>query len=259
MRHSYLDSFSNLDSPIHRLEARAKIILFFALVVVCVTTPAQAYAAFIGYLLVLLVLLFLSRLPLKHVFKRALVVVPFVLMVAAFIPFLRTDVIGGGYNLGGMIISQSGLLVLWNVVVKSSVGVLSVILLSSTTPFDGLLKGFERLKVPHIFTTIAAFMYRYSFVLIDEAMRMKRARDSRNFKGKWIWDAKVIGHMVGSLFMRSYERGERVYLAMLARGYDGRSRTLERERISAADVFFVITVMTLVVLVRILGSRGMFL
>jgi len=254
-----LDRYSNLDSPVHRLDARAKIVLFFTLTVVCVTTPATAYYAFGGYLLVLLVLLLASRLPLKHVFGRSLIVVPFVLMVAAFIPFLKTDVIGGGYNLGGITVSRSGLLVLWNVVVKSSVGVLSTILLSSTTPFGRLLKGFERLKAPHIFTTIAAFMYRYSFVLVDEAMRMKQARDSRNFKGKWIWDARAIGHMIGNLFMRSYERGERVYLAMLARGYDGRARTLEGEKISAPDILFVIAVMTLVVLARVLGSRGMLL
>ena len=112
----------------------------------------------------------------------------------------------------------------WNVVIKSYIGVLCLILLSSTTPFPALLNGFQRLKVPKIFILLSSFTYRYLFVLLDEIMKIRQARDSRCFKGRWIGEAKVIGNIVGTLFVRSYERGERVYMAMASRGFEGNSK-----------------------------------
>jgi cobalt/nickel transport system permease protein len=224
LKHAFLDEYSGLRSPVHRLDPRAKLLGFAVLIVVCVTTPPGLYAAFAAYLGLELVLLWLSRLPLKHVARRMLIVLPFILVVAAFIPFF--DKGGGSYNLGPVRISAHGLLVLWNVAAKSTVSVLAVILLSSTTPFADLLRGMERLRMPRLLVALLSFTYRYIFVLVDEAQRMRRARDSRGWSGKWLWQAKVIGHMIAALFLRSYERGERVYAAMLARGYDGGLRTL---------------------------------
>ena len=251
MKHSYLDSFSNLDSFIHHLDARAKIVMFFSLVILAVSTPARDYYAFAVYFGILFFLLLMSRLPLGHVFKRSLVVVPFVLMVAVFIPFFKANTGTGGYNLGGINMSKSGLLVFWNVVVKSYIGVISMIILSSSTSFKDLMRGFERLKVPPIFTAIASFMYRYLFVVADEAMRMKIARDSRNFSGKWIWDTRVVAHMIGSLFMRSYERGERVYLAMVSRGYDGTMRGFDDTQLSRKDLLFASGIILAILLIRL--------
>jgi len=224
LKHAFLDEYSGLRSPVHRLDPRAKLLGFAVLIMVCVTTPPGLYAAFAAYLGLELVLLWLSRLPLKHVARRMLIVLPFILVVAAFIPFF--DKGGGSYNLGPVRISAHGLLVLWNVAAKSTVSVLAVILLSSTTPFADLLRGMERLRMPRLLVALLSFTYRYIFVLVDEAQRMRRARDSRGWSGKWLWQAKVIGHMIAALFLRSYERGERVYAAMLARGYDGGLRTL---------------------------------
>lgn len=219
MKHAFLDRYSDLESPVHRLDPRAKLVGFAFLIVVCVTTPPHLYAAFAAYLGLEAALLALSRLPWRHVLKRLLVVLPFILAVAAFIPFFGKG--GGSYNLGPVRISGHGLLVLWNVAVKSTVSVLAVIILSSTTPFPHLLGAMERMRLPRLFTSLLSFTYRYIFVLVDEAQRMKRARDSRGWSGRWLWQAKVIGHMIASLFLRSYERGERVYAAMLARGYGG--------------------------------------
>lgn len=250
MKHSYLDKYAHLQSPIHRLDARAKIIGLFALIIACVTTPANSYLAFAGYGLILIATWLASKLPLKHVLGRSLVIVPFVLLVAAFIPFLKPGTVSGSYNLGGLTVSQSGLLVLFNIALKSYLAIISIILLSSTTPFDKLLKGLEQLKVPSLFITITAFMYRYLFVIADEALRMKRARDSRNFSGKWIGDSKTIGHMIATLFMRSYERAERVYVAMVSRGYDGNIKTLDVQKILTRDILFVGVTIILLLLVR---------
>ncbi len=225
MQHGFLDRYANLDSPLHRADARAKIVGFLSLIIVCVSTPSRYWQPFAAYFLLLLALLAISRVPILYVMKRMAVVLPFILMVAIFIPFFKRG--GGSYNLGPLTLSGGGLMVLWNVSAKSLISVFSVILLSSTTSFPELLKGLERLKVPKLLIALLSFTYRYVFVLVDEVQRMRRARDSRGWKGRWLWEGKVIGHMIATLFLRSYERGERVYGAMLARGYDGRIRTLE--------------------------------
>ena len=253
MRHSFLDKYSGLNSPIHRLDARTKILSLFCLIVICVSTPPQAHLAFLGYFVVLATALAFSRVPLGYILRRSLVIIPFVVMVAVFIPFLKPDGPSGGYNLGigTLRVSRSGLLVFWNVLAKSYVAVLSVILLSATTRFSKLLRGFEQLKIPKIFIMLAGFAYRYVFVLVDELERMKRARDSRCYGGKWLWHSKVIGQMIGTLFLRSYQRGERVYVAMVSRGFDGRAVSLGRTQFRPADYLVIAGAVTLFLFLRI--------
>lgn len=251
MKHAFLDEYSGLESPVHRLDPRAKLVGLVVLVVVCVTTPPNQYAAFAAYLGLEAALLALSRLPWRHVLKRLLVVLPFILVVAAFVPFFSRG--GGSYNLGPVRVSGHGLLVLWNVAIKSTVSVLAVIILSSTTPFPDLLRGMEKLRVPRLLTSLLSFTYRYVFVLVDEAQRMRRARDSRGWSGKWIWQARVVGHMIAALFLRSYERGERVYAAMLARGYGGEVRALYLYEFGHLELGFAALVTLFPVAARILA------
>jgi cobalt/nickel transport system permease protein len=162
-------------------------------------------------------------------------------MVTISIPFMKKDGVGGGYSLGlgGLSISQGGLWILWNVVIKSCLGVFSIILLSSTTSFPQLIRGMEELGSPKIFTMLTSFMYRYSFILIDEMHRMKRAKDSRSFGGRWFWQTQVIGHMIGTLFLRSFHRGERVYMAMLSRGYHGTMPQTTASRFGLGEMIFL--------------------
>lgn len=254
MQHAFLDEHSNLDSPVHRLDPRAKLVGLVCLIFVCVTTPPDCYPAFAAYLGLELSLLAASRLPWRHVLKRMLVVVPFVLGVALFLPFFGSG--GGSYNLGPVKVSAHGLTVLWNVAVKSGISVLAVVLLSSTTPFPELIKGMERLRLPGLLATLLSFMYRYVFVLTDEVQRMRRARDSRGWEGRWLWQARTVGHMIATLFLRSYERGERVYAAMLARGFDGTVRTVYDHSFGAAEWGFVYLAVTFPLAARILARGG---
>jgi cobalt/nickel transport system permease protein len=241
MRHAFLDHHSKTESPVHHLDARAKIVVFFSFILIGVSSPPTSFALFGLLALALIFIALLARLPLGHLAKKVLVVLPFLFVVAVSIPFMRRDAVGGGYNLGlgGLSVSQSGLWILWNVIIKSSLGVFSIILLSSTTSFPQLIKGMERLGSPKIFTMLVSFMYRYSFILIDEMYRIKRARDSRCFGGRWFWQSKVIGHMVGVLFLRSYYRGERVYLAMLSRGYQGTMPETAGGRLGLGEILFL--------------------
>lgn len=238
MKHSYLDKYSNLDSPVHRVDPRVKLLVAFAFVLAAVTTPPGLWQAFALYLALVWAIIFISKLPPVYVLLRSLVVIPFVAVVAVSIPFLDADSASGSYSLGPWQVEPShyGVVVLWNVAVKSWLSVQALTVLSSTTRLPDLLWGMRGLGMPKVMTLIMSFMYRYIFVLGDELLRMRRARNSRNFGGRKLWQWKTIGNMVGSLFVRSYERGERVYAAMLARGFTGEMRRISPLRLKAYDI-----------------------
>jgi len=239
MKHGFLDKYSELNSFIHRLDPRTKILAILAFVLAVMATPPLRWEAFALYLALILSLVLLARLPIRYVLKKSLVVIPFVLMVAAFIPFLETGE-AGSYNVWfwKASITRSGLVILWNMLVKAWLSALSMALLSSTTRFPELLKGLGRLGLPKVMVMMLSFMYRYIFVLADEAMRMGQAKESRSSGGGLAWQIKAVGNLIGTLFIRTYERAERVYGAMLARGFDGEIRTLSSLRFGRADLGF---------------------
>ncbi len=136
--------------------------------------------------------------------------------------------------------------------IKAYISVLSIILLSSTTSFSRLLEGLERLKFPPVLVMITGFTYRYVFVIAEEVFRMKRARDSRGYGGKWIWNSRIIGEMIGTLFLRSYERGERIYTAMQARGFVGRIVAHSISGLGLRDVLFMTLVPAYIVTIRLI-------
>jgi len=240
VKHSFLDQYSDRDSVVHRLDPRTKFLAALLFILVVGILPPDAWPAFAFCFLLVATLILLSKLPVLFVLKRSLVIVPFVLLISLFIPFIKEGEVAGSYNiwLWQVQVTYSGLQVLSNILVKAWLSILSLILLTSTTKLPHLLKGLAQLGLPRVMTMILSFMYRYIFILVDEVMRMRQARDSRNFGGRRLWQIRTIGSMIGTLFLRSYERGERVYAAMVARGFDGQSRTLDRLDFKRADAFF---------------------
>jgi len=241
VKHSFIDQYSDLDSLIHRLDPRTKFIASLAFVMVL--TPIRNCQAFAFYFGLIATLLIISRLPPLYVLKRSLLIFPFVLLIAIFIPFFKPGEVAGSYNiwLWQVSVTYDGLLVLANVAIKAWLCILSLILLSATTKFADLLRGLKQLGIPKVIILILSFMYRYIFVLVDEVMRMRRARDSRNFGGGRLRQLRTLGNMLGTLFIRSYERGERVYAAMLARGFDGEVRSLHQLNFKRSDAYFGVT------------------
>lgn len=204
------------DSPLHRLDARTKLLGVIAFVAVAVSTPAEAWGPMAGYAVLLTGALAAARVPAGYVLARWLIVLPFVAAVA-IMPFLGPadlHVLGAG-------VSRAGLAVLANVAVKASLAVCAMTLLAGSTHFADVLGALDRLGAPRVLVTITALAHRYVLILAEEAHRMKRARDARGFGGRWVWQAGTVGRLAGALFLRSYERGERVHAAMLARGFDG--------------------------------------
>lgn len=244
MKHSFLDQYSDRDSVIHRLDPRGKLVATLAFISAVVLTPPGSWLVYGLYFTVIAVLVALSRLPIGHILKRSLVIIPFVLLVAVSVPFFKEGEVAFSFNIWAWHLSAtySGLQLLLSILAKAWLSILSLILLTSTASFTSILKGLEQLRMPKVIVMIMSFMYRYIFLLTDEVMRMKQARDSRNFGGgRKLWQISTVGNMVGTLFIRSYERGERVYASMVARGFDGHSRTLERLCFSRRDAVFIAT------------------
>ena len=224
MKSVFLHDHTHKKSVIHGMDARPKIILCFSSVVICTTTPVWGYAAFIGYMGLILSAMILSKIPITFYLKRSLVVIPFVILAAVFLPFIRreSDPLGMITVLGRINIYLSGLRQFGGIAVKAFTSVLAIIILSATTPFPALLEGLEGLRFPALLVMLIGFTYRYMFVLLEELTTMKQAIDSRGYRGKWLWQAGVFGRIIGVLFLRSYERSERIYFAMISRGFGGR-------------------------------------
>ncbi|NOX97687.1 MAG: cobalt ECF transporter T component CbiQ [Nitrospirae bacterium] len=256
MKHSFIDKYSHLQSPIHRVDPRIKSITLTLFILFIIFTPPTHFVSFSFYALLIFILILFSQVPVGSIFKRSLVIIPFVLMIAIFIPFLKKGEIAGGYSFGTfqLTVTYDGLTVFWNVFIKSYLSILCLILLSTTTKFSHLLKALESLKFPQIITMIISFMYRYIFVLVDELMRMKRAKDSRTVGGSRLFHIKILANIVGMLFLRSYERGERVYTAMVSRGFDGEARTLGQFHLRKRDIGYSFIVIALLGLIRFGGG-----
>jgi cobalt/nickel transport system permease protein len=257
MKHHFLDEESTIESPIRDLNPKTKFITVISVVILVVSTPATAYGAFLSYAVLLSLLILVSRIPIIVFLRRALVVVPFILVAAVSIPFMN-DGPGTSYSLGigALAVSRSGLLIVFNVAAKSILSVVFLTLLISTTPFSDLLLGLRELSVPGFIADTLSFMYHYVFILVDEAERVSWARDARLFGNRWIWQAPTIGYMVGSIFVRSFERGERIFLAMKARGYDSGLTRGDTGRPGGRDLVFFTVVVGLASVTRIIGGMS---
>jgi cobalt/nickel transport system permease protein len=204
-------------SPVHRLPAHAKIVTLLGFMLLVVATPRDWYLAYAVFLVLLLVVVSMSRVPATYLLKRMVVEVPFVVF-AVLMPFIAT---GPRADVLGVSVSESGLMSAWALLAKGTLGVLASLTLAATTEPRHLLAGLERLRVPNLLVQIMGFMIRYLDVVTEEMHRMKVARESRGFTARNVRHWPVLARSAGALFIRSYERGERVHLAMLSRGYTG--------------------------------------
>jgi len=205
------------DTRLHRLPPHTKIVAAFGFVFAVVATPREAVWAFGLYAAVIVVLATYARLGVRFVATRMVVEVPF-LIVALLLPFVAG---GDTVSVAGVELSHEGLWDMWNILAKATLGLASSIVLAGTTQIPELLRGFDTLRVPRIVTAIMGFMVRYLDVVLGEMRRMRIGMQSRAYNPTWIGQLRPYATSIGSLFVRSYERGERVYLAMASRGYAG--------------------------------------
>jgi cobalt/nickel transport system permease protein len=232
----FLDPYRSLVSPIHALDARIKFVLTVAFILTASLTPVAAWPAYILLLAVILAVEILSGLGIGYVLKRAVLALPFVL---AAIPVIFT--IPGqsvfDFSIGPWLLTASnqGLERFASVAFKSWLSVQAAIVMAAATPFPELLQAMRAVGIPRLLVGMFGLTWRYLFVLVDEALRLMRARTARSGHsggtgrkpgGSVAWRARTAGGMAGNLFLRAFERSDRIYVAMLSRGYDGEVRSL---------------------------------
>lgn len=202
-----------------------------AFVLIVVATPRDAFWAYGVYAGLLVALTLSARVPLLVLVRRLTIETPFLLFVIA-LPFLAR---GERVDFAGMNLSVEGLWAAWNILAKATLGTATMMLLASTTSITSILHGLQKLRVPSVIVAIAGFMIRYLDVIASEMRRMKVGRQSRGYEPRVLWQARALASSAGTLFIRSYERGERVHLAMVSRGYAGVMPELAVVEASAAD------------------------
>ncbi len=218
-------------SFVHDLPAQVKTVAAIVFIFMVVLTPVRAVGAFAIYLGLVFVVIKIADIPFPLVLKRMLIEIPFVIF-AVLMPFFGPE---PRIEFLGLSLSQEGLWAAFGILAKGTIGVATSITLAATTRARDLLQGLEKIGVPDLLVQIASFMLRYSAVVTDDLSRMKVARESRGFSASGIKHWKVLANSAGALFIRSYERGERVHLAMLSRGYNGTIIDLYQPTVTTRD------------------------
>ncbi len=213
-----------------------------------VATPITYWISYLFFFALILGVILIAKLPLLTVFKRSLIEIPFILF-AVLMPFFGT---GKSSIFFGFTIYEEGLLAAAAIIAKGTIGVLGAIALSATSTAKDILQGLERLKLPAIMVNIATFSLRYINVVSDEMERMKVARIARGFQARGVRDWKILGSAAAALFIRSYERGERVHLAMLSRGFTGALPKISNDSPNRQDLLGAVALPSLALIFSLL-------
>jgi cobalt/nickel transport system permease protein len=262
MHVSTFDRYQQGTSLIHHLDPRVKVVLTLLFIVSNVLLPDGAWIAFAAAWLILLVCNQAAHFSFGYLFKRSFIALPFALAAVTVI-FTQPGEPLTSWMWGSrtITISDAGVIRFASIVIRSWLSVQVAILLTATTQFPDMMHALRHLKVPPILISIISFMYRYLFVLVDEALRLLRAREARSARlvndgkhgGTIFWRAKVTGSMAGQLFVRSFDRSDKVYNAMLARGYRGQLLTMNPHIMIGRDWFFLELGLVLIVILQVIG------
>ncbi|MBI5822682.1 MAG: cobalt ECF transporter T component CbiQ [Chloroflexi bacterium] len=261
MHFDAFDRYHEKASFLHRLDPRVKALVTVIYIVSNALLPDGAWLAFVGAWIFLIAANLLSQLGTGYTFKRSIIALPFALIAITVLFSMPGKPLSSFFFLAwNFTITDMGLLRFVSILIRSWLSVQMAILLVAVTRFPDLIHALEHLRVPAILTTIIAFLYRYLFVLTDEVFRLLRARESRSAAeagnrsgGGVLWRAKVAGNMAGQLFLRSYERSDRIYNAMLSRGYSGHLYTLNPHEMKPGDYYVTAFAIAVIFIVQLIG------
>ncbi len=229
-----LDRLSYQETCVHRLDPRAKLIATFLFLLTVISYPKYEIIALTPFFLYPALLMALGEIPVRFIIRKIIVVSPFALFIGIFNPLLeaRTFALIPGFYV------SAGWISFLSILLKFTLTIIAALLLIATTSFPGVCHALRRLGFPALFVSQLLFLYRYLFVLMEEAMRIIRARDMRSF-GTRGTGMKVFARIVGILFLRTVDRAERIYYAMLSRGFHGDIPSLKRSRMVRSDLAFL--------------------
>jgi cobalt/nickel transport system permease protein len=221
VRHSFIDRFANLDSPLHVLDARTKLVGFTVLIIAILLIPPGRDFVFFAYFFLIAILAGISQIPLSFIIKRTLTILPFIILATLAAPWRGI----------------SGLSTLF---LRAILCLIVLIVLTNTTRFAELLRALRGFGCPQVLAANLGFLYRYLFVLTEEFMEMRQARDCRQVgHAPFRKELSIMGSMLGTLLVRSFEHAERLFNAMLSRGYAGEFPVVNAHRFSWTDLVFL--------------------
>jgi len=248
----FIDQLSYKDTFVHRLDPRAKLIATLLFLFTVVSFSKYEIAALMPFFIYPVLLMTIGEIPFMFIFRKVLLVSPFAIFIGIFNPLLDP---GQVLIFQGITIS-AGWLSFLSILLKFTLTVSTALLLIATTSFPNVCHALRQLGLPSLFVSQLSFLYRYIFVLMEETMRIVRARNMRSYdqRGKGI---RIFVRIVGILFIRTVERAERIYFAMLSRGFQGDMPSLKRFTIKTGDVAFAISVTVFLYIFRFYPATQM--
>ncbi|MDP8257174.1 MAG: cobalt ECF transporter T component CbiQ [Candidatus Alcyoniella australis] len=230
-----VDRLSAQDTPIHRLDGRAKLLTTMVFIVAVVSFGRYEVSALIPFLIYPAALCLWGNIPTSFLARKIAVVAPFAVLIGIFNPLIDRQIM---MTLGPLEIS-AGWISFASIIVRFVLTVSAALTLVAVTGFNSVCTAMGRLGVPQIFVTQLMFFYRYLFVLVDESLRMVRARALRTFNGKGT-NIRTFGSMVGHLLLRTLDRAQRIHLAMSCRGFSGEIPAFKPLAFGPRDAAFVL-------------------
>jgi cobalt/nickel transport system permease protein len=247
-----VQEFAGLAGLLQRIDPRLKLVSFVALVISAVAVRTLTSLLILS--LAIIILCVLSRIPVRFFLLRATIFIPvFAGIITLPLPFITpgNPIARFGSGLFALTVTREGAYKAALFTLRVWVCVAASVLLISTTKFHELIHSMEKLGLPRVLVMMMSVTYRFIFLFVNEAHRMVLAMESRTVKQRrWRDTLRSLASIMATLFIRSYERGERVYFAMTARGYAGTIRSLEQMKLTRRDVYFgmVLLVFCIVVL-----------
>ncbi len=255
-----LDAYRPKTSPIHHLDGRVKLVLTVLFIVTTALTPDGTWLAYVLLTSIVLAAVVISRLGMGFVQRRAAVALAFALAAVTVVFSTPGRSLWTAQVLGReLALTDAGLIRFISIMLKSWLSVQMAVVLTASTPFPVLLQAMRSLRLPQVLVATFGFTYRYIFVIGDEVLRLMRARTARSGVrdgkggGSVLWRARVTGGMAGSLFLRSIERSERIYDAMVARGYDGEARSLRSPTLRPGDILVALPFALALAMIQLLA------
>jgi len=230
-----MEALAHQESPVHRLDPRVKLLTSLVFVVTVVSFPKYAVLSLIPFIIYPVALMALGNLPVPYLLKKILLAAPFAFFIGVFNPLLDRQIL---FHLGPLGIS-GGWVSFASILLKFGLTVSAALILIAVTGFYQVCLALQRLGLPRAFVLQLLFLYRYIFVLMDEALRMMRARSLRAFEGSGP-GFRVYTSMIGHLLLRTLDRAQRLHLAMLSRGFDGEIRLPRPLHLGVRDVGFLL-------------------
>lgn len=240
-----LDTIAEMDTPVHRLDPRAKVLTTLLFIVYVVSFDKYEIARLLPFFLFPAFLIGMANLPFRYLLRKLIIVSPFVLFIGVFNPLLDHEVI---LQVGSLQIS-GGWVSLFSILLRFTLTVGAALLLIATTGFPAICMAFEKLGMPRVFTVQMLMLYRYLFVLIEEFIRMIRAYTLRSFSKKKM-RYQVFKQLLGNLLLRTLDRAQRIHMAMLSRAFTGEIHIIRQFSFGMKETIYLVSFTTIFTILR---------